>query len=276
MKARLSLLIAGLCFGTMAFAALKPERVAELRTAQVQRVDAALKQVTAEPTTAPRVFFVGFAGDGNQKVFAEEISLVAKRVNERYGTARRQVLLVNDQRDFDAHPFATSSSLERALKGIGALMNRERDVLFLALSSHGTPDGLVVVSNPDLFDYGMSSDAVERMLDEAGIVNRVIVVSACFSGHFVKPLRNDDSIIITAAAKNRASFGCSDERDLTYFGEAFFRDAWTRGTSLREVFTTARTAIAAREKLEGIRPASRPQAHFGKALEKKLAGLERR
>jgi hypothetical protein len=275
-KARVGLLVAGLCFGTVAFAALKPERVAELRSAQLPRVEAALKQVSAEPATAPRVFFVGFAGDGNQKVFAEEILLVAKRVDERYGTTRRQVLLVNDQRDFDAHPFATSSSLEQALKGIGALMNRERDVLFLALSSHGTPDGLVVVSNPGLFNYGMSSAAVERMLDAAGIRNRVIVVSACFSGHFVKPLRNDDSIIITAAAKNRSSFGCSDDRDLTYFGEAFFRDAWPKNATLRDTFAVARRAIAAREKLEGIALPSRPRAHFGKALEKKLAELERR
>lgn len=276
MKARISLLVVGLCFSAVALAALPPQRVAELRAAQAQRVDAALKEVQAEPTTMPRMFFVGFAGDGNQKVFAEEISLVAKRVDERYGTARRQVLLVNDQRDLDAHPFATSASLERVLKGIGGLMNRERDVLFLALSSHGTPDGDVVVSNPDLFSYAMSSRAVERMLAEAGIRHRVIVVSACFSGHFVKPLRSDDSIVITAAAKNRASFGCSDERDLTYFGEAFFREAWGKHATLRDTFEAARRIIAVREKLEGIAPASRPRAHFGKALEHKLAALGKR
>jgi hypothetical protein len=111
------------------------------------------------------------------------------------------------------------------------------------------------------------------MLRESGIRWRVIVVSACFSGSFVKPLADDYTIVIAAAAKNRSSFGCSDQRDLTYFGEAFYRDALSRSTHLREAFETAREDIRERELAEEFTP-SKPQAFFGPLMEEKLRGIE--
>jgi hypothetical protein len=83
-------------------------------------------------------------------------------------------------------------------------------------------------------------------------------------------LRDPDTIVITAAAADRTSFGCSSDADLTYFGEAFYRDALPGARSLREAFDKAKTAIAAREVAEGETP-SNPQAYFGAAIEAKLA-----
>jgi hypothetical protein len=48
---------------------------------------------------------VGFAGVGEQKVFAGEIALAAKVIGERYGTQRRTLLLINDQRDLNRAPW---------------------------------------------------------------------------------------------------------------------------------------------------------------------------
>lgn len=70
-----------------------------------------------------------------------------------------------------------------------------------------------------------------------------------------------------------ATFRCSDERDLTYFGEAFYRDALPRSATLQEAFSRASTDIASREQREGVR-ASKPQAYFGAAMEKKLAEID--
>ena len=74
--------------------------------------------------------------------------------------------------------------------------------------------------------------------------------------------------MITAAA-DRTSFGCSNERDLTNFGEAFIRDALPEATSIRAAFEKARDSIAARERFEGLTP-SLPTAYFGAAMEHKL------
>jgi hypothetical protein len=100
----------------------------------------------------------------------------------------------------------------------------------------------------------------------------VIIISACYAGGFVEPLRDPQTIVITAAAADRTSFGCSTDRDLTYFGEAFYRDALPAASSLREAFENAKAAIAARERLEHV-TASNPQAYFGKQVEAKLGSM---
>jgi hypothetical protein len=152
-------------------------------------------------------------------------------------------------------------------------MDVDEDVLFLALSSHGSEGGRVSVSSE--LGYWRDLDATELaiMLRESGIRWRVIVVSACYAGTFIEPLRNDSTIILTAAAADRTSFGCSDENDLTYFGEAFYRDALPKAASLRVAFETARDAILEREGGTLVSH-SNPQAHFGAAIEQKLAAIE--
>ena len=108
----------------------------------------------------------------------------------------------------------------------------------------------------------------------------------------------DCTAFIAAAAADRTSFGCSSDRDLTNFGEAFLRDALPRFGSMRDAFETARASIAAREKTENLTPsmvgsstanrsfsrgahftprsgsARRPTAYFGTAMENRLGELE--
>ena len=100
------------------------------------------------------------------------------------------------------------------------------------------------------------------------------MISACYAGGFIDALRDPKTIIITAAAKDRTSFGCSNDSDLTYFGEAFYRDALPGAKSLREAFEAAKKAIAAREQSEH-ETASNPQAYFGAEIEAKLEDLGR-
>jgi len=242
--------------------------------AQVQRdlIDAQIAQFPVEAATAGRVYFLGFAGYGEERVFAEEIKLAAHNVGRKYGSAHRSVLLLNDRRDLTTHPLASTSSLRYALSALGRVMNRDEDVLFLALSSHGWRDATIDVSNEGMTPQTLSATTLAELLAESGIRWKVIVVSACFSGTFVKPLADDHTIVITAASRNRASFGCSDTRHLTYFGEAFFQDALPGAAQIRDAFETARKEIRRREKEEGMR-ASQPQGFFGPLMEEKLRGL---
>jgi hypothetical protein len=242
---------------------------------KVQRdlIDAQIVQFSLDTDPHGRVFFLGFAGDGGERVFAEEIRFAARRVGEKYGSSARTVLLLNDQRDLSTWPFASLSSLKYALQAIARNMNRDEDVLFLSLSSHGSRRAGLVVANDNMFDYDLDARTVARLLDEAGIQWRVVVVSACFSGSFVKPLATDHTIVLTAASKDRTSFGCSNERDLTYFGEAFYRDALPPSPGLKEAFEAARVDIRRREKEERITQ-SKPQSFFGPLMDEKLRVIE--
>jgi hypothetical protein len=248
-------------------------RAEELMYRQAERIDSAVTAVVASAGQAPNVYFVGFAGFGPQKVFAQEIALAAQRIDERYAVAQRQVLLVNDRRDYDRYPLASPTALARTLAGIGARMNRERDVLFLAISSHGKPDPHLVVENGALPLDRLTPERLAAMLRESRIRWKVLVISACYAGAFIEPLRDPYTVIIAAAAPDRASFGCNDRRALTYFGEAFYGEALPGAANLREAFDTAVADIERRERAEGLKP-SRPQAHFGAEVEGKLAELE--
>jgi hypothetical protein len=241
---------------------------------QPARIDTAVDAVEQAPRDAPAVFFVGFAGYAEERVFADEIGLAARVVGDRYGSQRRSVFLVNDRRSRDAEPLASPTALRYALRRLATKMNTERDILFLALSSHGSVDSLSV-SNRPLMLKDLSADDLASALRESGIKWRVIVISACHAGSFIDELRNPDTIVITASAAGKTSFGCSDDRGLTYFGEAFYRDALPAAKSLRDAFNAAKAEIATREQRENVE-ASSPQASFGLEMERYLSGLEQR
>jgi len=239
---------------------------------QPSRIDEALSAVARDKSPNPRAYFLGFAGVGDEKVFAQEIGLASRVLGERYDMTARTLSLINDQRDLERAPLATVSGLKYALRGLGSRMNLDQDVLFLSISSHGTDDPAIVVSNSQLPLQDLTDDDLADALRESGIKWRVIIISACYAGGFIESLRDPQTIVIAASAADRTSFGCSNDRDLTYFGEAFYRDALPGARSLRDAFEAAKAAIAKRERLEHI-TASNPQAYFGAKIEAKLAAM---
>jgi hypothetical protein len=242
---------------------------------QSLRIDRALAAIHSDASPGPKAFFLGFAGVGEQKVFSQEIGLASRVLSERYGMESRSLSLINDQRDLEGAPLASVSGLRYALRGLAGRMNLDRDVLFLVISSHGAREPAISVSNSDLPLNDMTDEDLAEALSDSGIKWRVIIVSACYAGGFIDALKDPRSIVITAAAADRTSFGCSNDRDLTYFGEAFFRDALPDARSLRDAFDKAKSAIAVRERREGV-DASKPQAYFGPELEAKLAAMKDR
>ena len=112
-------------------------------------------------------------------------------------------------------------------------MNLDQDVLFLSISSHGAEDPAVIVSNSELPLDDLTDEDLADALRESAIKWRVIIISACYAGGFIDALSDPQTIVIAAAAADRTSFGCSNDRDLTYFGEAFYRDALPAAHSLR-------------------------------------------
>lgn len=241
---------------------------------QPARIDAAVAHIQPAATQAPEAFFVGFAGYGEQRVFAEEIKFAAKKFAERYDTADRTLLLINDRRDRQEQPLATVSGLSYALKAIASRMRPDQDVLFLALSSHGSEDPVLSVENGTLPLRDLTGEGLAEALRASGIKWRVIVISACHAGAFIDSLQDPYTIVITAASPDRTSFGCSDDRDLTYFGEAFFRDSFPKAASLREAFDAASKLVSERESEEGFE-ASNPQAFFGEQIEPRIASILR-
>lgn len=247
----------------------------EVLYAQPRVLERSLAAIQPPPSSEPTLFFIGVAGYGEQDVFMHEVESVGKLFDERFGTHGHAILLINNRmRLFDA-PIATTTSLKAAIARVGEVMHRDRDVLFLFLSSHGSHDHLLSLSMWPLDLRQLDAQTLRTMLDDAGIVNRVIVVSACYAGGFLDPLKDDHTLVITAAAADKNSFGCSNEADFTYFGKAYFDDALRRTSSFTEAFNIAQPEIAARERKDGYDP-SEPQMSVGKDVTAILAPLEHR
>ena len=63
---------------------------------------------------------------------------------------------------------------------------------------------------------------LKTALDESGIRWKVIVISACYSGGFIDALKDERTLVITASAADKTSFGCGTGSDATYLAQALF------------------------------------------------------
>ena len=221
------------------------------------------------------LYFVGFAGYASQDVFMKEMDSIVALFGERFDGKGRTVALVNSPKTINRYPIASRTSLARALKRIGKTIDREEDVVFLYMTSHGSERHQFAVEFWPLGLNNIDPPALKEMLDASGIKWRVIVISACYSGGFIEPLKDEYTLVLTAADATHQSFGCSNEEDFTYFGRAYFDQALRQSHSFIDGFATAKASIEAREKAEGKTP-SNPQIHAGSEITKKLARLERR
>lgn len=219
-------------------------------------------------------YFMGVAGASYQDVFKLEIERIREQFDTRFGTYGRSIALINNPATRTEVPLASKTSMDLALQRIGSQMNRESDVLFLYMTSHGLSNQFEMENAPiDLDD--VDPKWLRQTLDKSGIRWKVIVISACYSGSFIPALQSPDTLIITASAADRDSFGCSSESDYTYFGRAFFDQAMREKSSLKTAFDEAASTIATWEQAQGF-PPSEPQWVMGKNMELMLPQLEQR
>ena len=218
------------------------------------------------------VYFVSFAGDSKQDVFMKE-SLYAKRLfDEKYQTKHHSAALINNRKTTSKHLVASNENLAYVLNVMGNKMNSD-DVLYLYLTSHGSRDHKLSIDFPPHTVKDFGAEEIKYMLDRAGIKWRVVVVSACYSGGFVNPLRTEHTIIATASHANNTSFGCSDDRDFTYYGEAIFKRQMANNVGIVDALDYGRDIVKEMERAKGYKH-SKPQLWIGYYAEDKLAEVE--
>ena len=222
------------------------------------------RTVTAQAIPSPRqglsdAYIVSFGLFGPESVFESEARGAARVLQAWFGATVEPVVRFNSKR----RAFATARTVAASLRAAGAAMDRDKEVLVVVLSSHGSPDGLAIVAGRR--EDTLTPAELRQMLDASGAKYRVVIISACYSGVFVPALADRRTLVITAAAADRPSFGCEDGATWTYFGDAFFNRALRTAPSLEAAFDQARRLVTAREKREGFEP-SNPQIAGGSEL----------
>ncbi|MBL1147392.1 MAG: hypothetical protein HND56_02770 [Pseudomonadota bacterium] len=257
------------------YSADKPSPLAEITHEELFQGQTALldQQLTAlKPSRAGHtdVYGVIFGSYGYQDVFMREVAFVAETLSSLYGPDARIVRMINNEKTLTDMPLATATNLRATLKHLSGMMQKE-DVLLLYLTSHGGKDGTLSVYLGGGYRFQqMKPELLAEILQESGIKNRIIFVSACYSGMVLDVLKNDDTLIMTAAAKNRRAYGCSDDSRLTYFAEAYFEQAFTQEKDWIKAFDTAKKLLEQRENAEGKTEHAAPQIFIGKNIAAQL------
>ena len=247
------------------------ENISEWALYNQQRLlDEALAQVSPGRSDKPDLFVLGIAGWGRQEVFRREIDFLSTQFSELYETQRHSIFLVNSQRNIHQRPIATVTSIEQSIAHLATIMDIEDDILFIYATSHGSEEDGFSLGHRGLSLKDLSPQNLADMLEASGIKHKVVVISACHSGVFIDALKNDTTLILTAASARKKSFGCGDDRLFTYFGKAFFEQSLTQSASFIDAFDQAKILIAEWETEEEITH-SEPSMHSAKTIETKLA-----
>lgn len=222
---------------------------------QGRLLDTALAQVPAS-TAAIELYSLTLAGDGNQSVFMREADYVSDMLKSRFG-ASGQVNLVNHRDHIADRPLATRENLARAARTLAERSGPE-DLIFIYLTSHGSHEHELVLDLPRLQLADLPADELSAALAPLKERDKIIVISACYSGGYIDSLKDDKTLIMTASRTDRVSFGCSEEADFTYFGDALFAQALNQTDDLQQAFELAKVTVQQREQADGFE-ASEPQ-----------------
>ncbi|WXL26634.1 C13 family peptidase [Ectopseudomonas mendocina] len=223
------------------------------------------KEIAALPasTEAIELYALTLAGDGKQSVFMREADYVGKLLEDRF-SAHGLISLTNHRDHLADRPLATAASLGRSLQALAERSGPE-DVIFIYLTSHGSAEHELNLDQPRLQLNDLPASQLADLLKPLKDRYKVLVISACYSGGFIPVVKDDKTLVMTAARADRVSFGCSEENDFTYFGRALFAEALQETDDLQRAFDLAKARVAEREQADDFEP-SEPQIWPAKAV----------
>jgi len=253
--------------------AVIPEPPAQV-LAEQRRLTAALEALKPQRPGVVDAYVVVDALDGDP-VFNREAREAGRVLANRFDAAGRTIVLADDEGSSKADAPGTPEILEVALARVAELMDRNEDVLVLYSTSHGEPGDGLVYRDSQRGGGAISPARLSDMLDSLQIKNRLLILQACFSGQFVPILKDPNTIIVTAAAADRSSFGCQAGNDWTYFGDALINHAFRQPLPLDVQLERARALISAAEDRDGLTP-SNPQVEVGDKASQWLSKLDAR
>lgn len=242
--------------------------------AEHRRLDRTLAALAPQRKGVVDAYVISIALDSDP-VFGREAREAGKVLARRYDAEGRTIVL-GGTNGTGPSELANGSlpNLEAALARVAEVMDTKEDVLVLYTTSHGAPFGIVYHDADAGFGY-LSPARLASVLSQLGIRNRILLLSACFSGTFLQQLQSPTTAIVTAASNDRTSFGCAAQNDWTFFGDAMINHALRKPQSLVSAGLEAGGLISQWEAEGGITP-SNTEVSYGTQIDSWLTPLEAR
>ena len=231
------------------------------------RLQTQIAGLAAERPGVRDVYFLAVGGDGSESVFMRDIEVARAGLASQVDLDNRAILLLN-HRDYERLPLATPTAMQMALQSLDAQMNPQEDLLFIHLVSHGGRAGAVVMRQPGMDLPNLTPEAFAQMLAPLNARRRVLVVSACYSGNWISQFANTDTLILTSSRKDRTSFGCGDDSEMTWFTKALYQQGALSLSDPDGMFKQVNQLIRSWEKDIGMEKSSwsHPQSYLGSDL----------
>ena len=140
------------------------------------------------------------------------------------------------------------------------LTRQARGGCLIYFTSHGAPNGVIV--DDRIWPPAMMAQMIDATCGERPTV---VVISACFSGVFVPALEGPNRMIMTAARRDRTSFGCGDDDRYTYFDGCVLQ-VLPHAHDFEALAGGVRACVTQREAETGATPPSQPQLAIGPVL----------
>jgi hypothetical protein len=200
------------------------------------------------------------------------------RPTQAFDNARRDVAAALEQKGFQPSNVAQVSVHEAANEEdpggppelgliesrLAAKARQARAGCLVYITSHGSPDGVL------LGDRLASPSTLRRLVVNACPGRpTAVVLSACFSGVFIPALANalgPEGFVLTAARRDRSSFGCSEKDRYPFFDGCVIQDL-PPAADFDNLADRVRKCVKLREDEEGMRPRSQPQVYVGSAFQ---------
>jgi hypothetical protein len=209
--------------------------------AQQTLLDDALSNLDDESPGQTDLYFIGFAGDARDDAYRQDVLTAQSAMDDRWGTQDRSVVLVNSPATMLDTPMGTVTHLRETLKEIAAAINTDEDVVMLYLAGPSDAEGVLEIAQPPLELVSLSPAVLRSLLDEAGIIWRIVVVSSCRSDAFVDALKGNTTLVLAATGGDRAG-GCAVAEGSTRLGASLFGDALPLAESMQQAFERAQSA----------------------------------
>ncbi|MDY0881260.1 C13 family peptidase [Dongia soli] len=200
------------------------------------------------------------AGDDSAPVFDNAVNRIKAMLAQTNVVATQAM-----SSDFTKTPADQIATVARMDDALSRLPIDDDTGCFVFVTSHGGRRGLLMANDLDSQRFLTPGD-FGRMLDaRCGNHPTVAIVSACFSGIFLDQMTMaPNRIILTAARRDRPSFGCSAEETYTYYDSCLI-DNWQRAQSFGQLHRDISRCVHDKEVKLGVKP-SEPQAYFGSAI----------
>lgn len=168
--------------------------------------------------------------------------------------------------DYSLRPDVPNPATPRTiLAGLNEAAARGTAGCLLYFTSHGAPTAMV---------FGDAAPITPDMM--VNIVRRacgarptVVIVSACYSGIFVNALSAPNRMVLTAASRERTSFGCGADETYPWFDGCIIETLPT-ATDFLALAAGARACVARKEQENAVDLPSQPQLFVGPEMQLRL------